>query len=309
MTTPDPAIDFAEDARAENTRRAYAADWADFATWCAAGGLDPLPAAPSTVAAYLSAKAGELRVSTLARRRAGIRAYHRDRDVAAPDSAELRKVWAGIQRRLGRPPDKKKALILEELGRVVAALPPTPRGARDRAILLMGFAGALRVSELAPVDLDGPAASGPSRLGFVAKGIEVQLLRSKGDKLSQGVKVPIPITGTELCPVAALDAWLKAGKIRTGAVFRGIDRWGNIRRQAMTPGSLRQVVKSACQAVGLNARVFGFHSLRSGMATSAHRAGEQLATIQRGMRHKNPATTIGYIQEIDLFEESLGRIL
>ena len=308
MTTQDPAIDFAEDARAENTRRAYAADQADFASWCSAEGLTSLPAEPSTVARYLTAKAGELRVSSLARRLAGIRAWHRDSDLAPPESAELRRVWAGIRRRLGRPPDKKKALVLEDLARAVAAMPATPAGLRDRALLLMMFAGALRRSEAAPLELDGPSA-GSCRLLHVAEGLEIHLGRSKGDKQGQGVVVAIPLTGTALCPVAALEAWLKAARIRSGPVFRKVDRWGTIGAMALTTGSVSGVVKKAASSIGLNPRVFAGHSPRRGMATSAHRRGEDLVRIQRHLRHKRPETTTGYIQEAGRFEESLGRML
>jgi site-specific recombinase XerC len=193
---------------------------------------------------------------------------------------------------------------------VVAALPPTPAGARDRALLLMGFAGALRRSELAAIELDGdPETAGAVRLEFVSEGIEVHLGRSKGDQEGRGAVVAIPITGTPLCPVAALEAWLQASRIRRGAVFRGIDRWGRLRCAGLTPGAIATIVKRACRAVGLNPRVFSAHSLRSGMATTAHRLGHDAVRIQRTLRHKRAETTMGYIQDGDRFAESLGRIL
>jgi integrase len=304
----DPAIDFAEDARAENTRRAYAADQADFASWCSAQGLRSLPAEPTTVARYLTAKAGELRVSTLARRLAGIRTYHRDSDLAPPDSAELRRTWAGIRRRLGRPPEKKAPLLLDTLERAIGAMPATPRGLRDKALVLMMFSGALRRSEISGADIDGPGA-GRRRIKFVAEGVELQLDVAKGVKDGRGVVVPIPMTGTGLCPVAALEAWLAAAKIRSGAAFRKVDRWGNIGSSGLSDGAIAGIVKKACAAIGLNPRVFSGHSPRRGMATSAHRAGRSLVEIQRGMRHARPETSTGYIEEADRFAESLGRIL
>jgi integrase len=302
------APDFAEDARAANTRRAYASDWADFSAWCAEAGHEDLPAAPIAVAGYLGSRAGTLTVSTLRRRKAAIRARHLDADLPAPDSAELRKVWAGIRRRLDRPPRKKKALILEELGRVVAALPPTPTGLRDKAVLLVGFAGAFRRSELAAIELDGPETTGAVRLEWVEEGAAVHL-GSAASKGKTAAIVPIPITGTALCPVAALEAHLKASGIRSGPVFRGIDRWGRSGSGSLSPKSCAQIVKTACAAVGLNPRVFAGHSLRRGLATSAHRDGVDLVRIQRALRHKRAETTTGYIEEADRFGDSLGRML
>ncbi len=144
---------------------------------------------------------------------------------------------------------------------------------------------------------------------FVAEGIELHLGDTKGDKRKLGVVVPVPITGTALCPIAALETWLKVSKIRSGAVFRKVDRWGNIGATAMTSASVCGVVKGAVKRVGLNPRVFGGHSPRRGLATSAHRLGHSLVEIQRQLRHKDPSTTAPYIEEAGRFEESLGRIL
>lgn len=302
----EAASQFAEGARAENTRRAYAADWADFSAWCQdAGGVDALPAEPATVANYLTAKAGELRVSTLARRLAAIRDKHLEADLQVPESAELRRVWSGIRKTCGRPPTKKKALVREDLARVVAALPGSLTGIRDRAILLIGFAGALRRSELAAIELDGPQA-GTVRLVFVAEGVEVQLQRSKGDQEGKGQAVGVPYTGTALCPVQALEAWLKASRIGSGPVFRRIDRWGRLGSSAISPATAAAVVKRSCSAVGLNPRVFAGHSLRRGFITTASRAGADPDRLRRHARHARIDTTLGYIEEAGRFEESLA---
>jgi integrase len=305
MNVADAATGFAEGARADNTRRAYAADWACFSSWCLDAGKESLPAEPQTVAEYLTAKAGELGVSTLARRLAAIRAKHRDTDLAVPEGAYLRKVWAGIKRELGRAPKKKKALVLQDLQRVVDALPDTAAGVRDRALFLLWFASACRRSEIAPLELDGPGA-GELVLQFVEQGVRIQLGRSKGDRESKGVAIGVAYGKGPYCPVAALEAWLKRGRIRSGPVFRGIDRWGRIGPAAMSPKAASDAVKRSCSRVGLNPRVFAGHSLRRGAITTGHLAKIPLVDLQRIARHKNPVTTAGYIEEAEIFDAGLG---
>jgi integrase len=298
-------LDFARASRAANTRRAYAADVRCFGAWCAAAGFADSPAPPEAVARYLEAKAGELGVSTLARRLAAIRTAHLDQDQVPPDSAEIRQVWRGIKRQLGRPPTKKKALLAADVARLVELLPATLTGVRDRALLLICYAGALRRSEVAALAIDGPDA-GPVRLVFVAEGMEIHLDRSKGDQEGRGAVIGIPYTGTSSCPVAALEAWLKASRIRSGPLFRKIDRWGRFGSSSLTPAACSQIVKAACSAAGLNARVFTVHSLRRGIATDAARKGLPLDDVRRHLRHSDVKTTIGYVEAGDRFQASLA---
>ena len=307
MPSLDEAVRaFAAADRADNTRRAYAADWRDFSTWCSLQGEEQLPASPSTLAKYLAAKAGELRVSTLARRLAAVRSVHRAHDLAAPDSADLRRTWSGIKRRLGRPPRKKKPLLTEQLLRLVAQTESSPRGARDRAVLLVGLASALRRSELAALELDGPNA-GPVQLVFVEEGVEIHLERSKGDQEGRGRIVPIPWGSTDLCPVSALMDWIAQSLISTGAVFRPIDRWGQVGASAITPKTVATIVKTYCKAAGLDPRLFAGHSLRSGHITQAIMAGVPADVVQRQSGHKRLETMLGYVQIADRFKHTSAR--
>ncbi len=299
MTVLDAAA-FAEASAAENTRRAYAADWRAFQAWCEAEGLQALPAAPETLTAYLAAHAGRLRTSTLGRRLAGIRHAHLEADLAAPDSAELRKVWLGIRKSRGRPPTKKKALVLDLVRQVVASLPATPTGDRQRAMLLIGFAAALRRSELAALELDGPER-GPVWLEHVAEGLVIRLDRSKGDQVGEGQQVVIPYGSSDLCPIAALERWLATARIRQGPVFRPIDRHGRIGAVALSPASVAREVKLCCARAGLNPRAFAGHSLRSGLITEAAARGVDLDTIMRTSRHAKVETVRGYIQDAERF--------
>jgi integrase len=128
---------------------------AGFASWCASVGLTALPAEATTVALYLTARARSHAVSTLALHLAAIAASHQAAGLPPPAHPDLDRVWAGIRRTHGRPPRKKRALVVEDLRRALAKLPATLTGIRDRALILVGFAGALRRSELAALTLDG----------------------------------------------------------------------------------------------------------------------------------------------------------
>ena len=167
------ARDYAAAGMAGNTQRAYRADWADFTAWCDETGLQALPAAASTLSLYLTDRAGLVAVATLARRMAAIRAAHRQAGEAVPASFALEQVWSGIRRAHGRPARPKRAMLLADVRLAVQAAPDTLAGLRDRAIILVGFAGALRRSELVAIELEGEDA-GPVRVRFVAGGAEIR---------------------------------------------------------------------------------------------------------------------------------------
>jgi integrase len=310
---------YADAGMADNTRRAYGADWRTFTSWCASVGASPLPAEPATIALYLTAHApgpGDrqgLAVSTLARHLAAIRRAHRDAGAAVPDSGPLRQVWSGIQRSHGRPPRKKRALVLGDLRRVVGKCPKTLAGARDRAILLLGFAAALRRSEVAAAVLDGPNMGqkcpkyGPNstvRLAFVTGGLEVRLDRSKGDQLGDGAVVGVPYGKTRLCPVSAVRAWLDQARITGGPVFRGIDRHGRLGSEPLSGGAIALIVKRACERADLDPSMFGGHSMRSGLITEAAANDVAPDVIMRQSRHAKFDTMRGYIQGAERFKRN-----
>ena len=309
------AAGYADAGVAANTRRAYAADWADFSGWCAAHAvelaLERGEAAPSSaVLLYLTAQAAAgLTVSTLERRRAGIRAQHRRFGLQAPDSPELAQVWAGIKRTHGRPALKKRALVVEDLRRVVRRLPDSPAGARDRALLLVGFGAALRRSELAGLELTGAGASGPIRVAFVGGGLEIAIDRSKGDQEGRGAIVAVPF-GKTLCPVSALRAWLDLAGIVRGAVFRPIDRHGRVGEGAISDRAAAEIVKRAVAGTKLDPALFGGHSLRSGLVTSALEKGAATDAIMRQTRHAKVETMLAYGQAHDRFaRNAAGKLL
>ncbi|HCK80972.1 MAG TPA: integrase [Candidatus Competibacteraceae bacterium] len=297
----ESARDYADAGMAANTRRAYAGDWRDFDGWCADMSVTSLPASAETVALYLTDRAGSVSVATLGRRLAAIRTAHKSADAAVPTSGALTQVWAGIRRLHGRPPAPKRAMLLDDVRKAVQAMPNTLAGKRDRALLLVGFGGGLRRSELAAIEIEGPDA-GPVRLRFVGGGLEIHLHRSKADQEGRGAVVAIP-HGSRLdsCPVQAVKAWLADAAIKAGPVFRGVDRWGTVGGTALTPYAVALVVKAAAERIGLDAEAFAGHSLRAGLATSAAANDAPAHVIMQHMRHARFETTKRYIREGERF--------
>ena len=210
----------------------------DFAAPGRSGDTRPLPDGPRARVA----------VSTLARRLAAIRRAHRAAGKPIPESEALQAIWAGIQRQHGQPPEKKRALVTEDLRAVVRKCPETLAGVRDRALLLLGFAGALRRSELAAIALPSQCknnALAPSAvtLVFVRGGLELHIARSKGDQLGEGAIVGVPLGKTKLCPVAAVKAWLAASQVCDGPMFRSVDRHGRVGETGLSGGAIALIVK------------------------------------------------------------------
>ena len=228
VALPAPALSFAEAeaaaadyrraARADNTRRAYRAAVARFTDWCHDHGQIALPAAPETIAAFLAAEAGRgLAVNTLRLRHAALRYLHLLAGYPPPTAAPLvSATFAGIRRAHRRPLRKKTALVLDPLRAAVQAIPDNLPGLRDRALLLVGFAAALRPSELAALTLE--------HLTRHDDGIALFLPWRKNDQEARGTQVWLPCGHTYLCPVTALAAWLAAAGITEGPLFRRIWR-------------------------------------------------------------------------------------
>src|SRR5215469_5845529 len=215
----DAAAQYRRASRAENTRRAYRAGVARFTEWCAAHGRTALPASPETVAAFLAAEArAELAVNTLRLRHAAIRYMHLLAGCPSPTAAAVvSTTFAGIKRAHRRPLGKKTALVVDRLRAALQAIPETLPGLRDRALLLTGFAAALRPSEIAQLTFEHTTHH--------ADGIELFLPWRKNDQDGRGTKLWLPQGRTELCPVAALEAWLAAAAITDGPIFRRLRRF------------------------------------------------------------------------------------
>ncbi len=282
------------------TRRAYRADMALFQDWCQLRrGIEALGAPPEAVAAFLTGQAG-VGVSpvTLTRRTAAIAYAHDLAGLPSPTKhGAVRAVLRGIRRTTGTAPVQKAPATAERLATMLEAIPAdTLRDKRDRALLLFGFAGAFRRSELVALEV--------ADLAFEPEGVRVTIRRSKTDQEGRGHEIAIP-RGTKLRPVAAMQDWLKAAGISVGPVFRSVDRHGKA-RGPLTPQSVALVVKQRAEAAGLDPAAFAGHSLRAGFLTSAAAAGADVLAMMEVSRHKRVETLQGYIRKAKLFERHAG---
>lgn len=263
LTLSDTARRYIRKSLAPSTLRNYRTSWDEFVHYCTDSGAKHLPAHPATVIEFLTtlADAGA-KVSTIDVKLAAIAWAHRAHEVTDPTVfGSVKAAMSGIRRELGSAPTKKEPATLAEITAMAATLPRTARGKRDRALLLVGFAGAFRRSELAALQV-GDLRDGGDKLTIAVR-------RSKTDQGGKGQVKTIPQLDGDLDPVGALRAWLDVADIRSGPVFRRVDRWGNVGTAALTAQSVALTVKATAEAAGLDWRSFSGHSLRSGFITEA----------------------------------------
>ena len=293
------AREYIHAAKAPATIRAYRSDFRHFETWCQVLGLCALPAAPQTVALYLAEYGGLLKAATLQRRLAAIAKAHQAAGQASPASmsnAAVSEVWKGIKREHGTAQQGKAAVLTSDLRAMLRQLPEGLLGVRDRALLLIGFAGAFRRSELASLRVED--------CEFLTEGLVVTLRRSKTDQEGEGRKIGLPYgSNPQTCPVRSLRAYLDAASIADGPLFRSITRHGRI-GETLSPYSVALIVKRQAAAAGLDSSKYAGHSLRAGLATSAAAAGVSERAIMNQTGHKSTAMVRRYIREGSLFREN-----
>jgi site-specific recombinase XerD len=265
--------------KAPATRRAYLSDVADFATWCSQAGHLALPAEPIIVARYLASLADRgMRASTIMRRCAAIAYAHRASGHEPPTNADgVRAVLRGIRRKVGTAPNRKAPASVKAITAMVASLPSTLAGKRDAALLLLGFAAALRRSELVALDVDDIELS--------PEGVRVTIRRSKTDQEGEGYTISVP-RGTKLRPMQAIETWLEVSRIREGPLFRPIGKGGRLLAARLTDRSVAAIVKASAARAGLDAASFSGHSLRAGFVTAALEAGADVLNVMDVTRHK-----------------------
>ena len=288
-----------ENSKAANTRRAYKADWSDFTDWCQQHRRAPLPALPETVALYLTHCARGLKPSTIQRRIATISEAHRAAGHESPTkSALVRSAWQGIRREKGIAQQGKEPALIDHIRCMVDHLPKDKLlSARDRALLLIGFSGAMRRSELVGLNVED--------VEDTEDGLVVTIRRSKTDQYGSGRKIGIPFGSTPLtCPVRAFRAWIKETEITEGPLFRAVDRHGNLSKTRLSDQTVARVVKRALRAAGKEAEKFAGHSLRAGLATQAALGGASERSIQEQTGHKSLIILRRYIRDGNLFREN-----
>lgn len=294
----EQARDYAESAKAPNTRRAYQADWRTFTSWCEEHGRVSLPASPDTLILYISVLAETRKVSTIQRRLSSISVAHQLAGHASPThDAHVRTVMQGIRRTKGAAPDAKEPAVTKILRAMVEALPENILGVRDRALLLLGFAGAFRRSELVGLDV--------ADVRETTDGLVVTLRASKTDQTGEGSKKGIPYGSTpHTCPVRAVRAWKEAADLKDGPLFRPINRHGQVRPQRLSGHAVATIVKRAAKNAGLEPEHFSGHSLRAGLATAAAQAGVSERVIMQQTGHKSLPVLRRYIRDGSLFREN-----
>ncbi|MCS4034876.1 integrase [Salinibacter ruber] len=317
------AIGYHESALSENTRKAYQRGWEDFLSFCDTHGLEAAPASERAVALYLSDRAEDLATSTLSQRMAAIQHAHDERGLESPTrSKAVQNVMRGIRRESDRTPEQAPPLLTEHIKNMVDALPgegepsrdggsPSGnapggtearaawlRGNRDKALLLTGFAGAFRRSEL--------AALRQKHIDPRPDGLLVTVPESKTDQEGDGQLVAIRrIEDSDYCPVSALRRWVAVASIEEGAVFRGVPRSGFISRNAITGRTVGNAVKRAAEAAGLpQAEDYTGHSLRAGHITQASMEGAPDAAIQAQSRHESDRAFREYVRPQKLLENT-----
>jgi integrase len=299
LTLGPDELAYAAKARSANTLKGYRSDWAEWSAWCAAHGTDPMPADPVAVAKYLTSLARHgAKVGTMSRRLSSIRFAETAAGISSQlDDAIVATVWEGIRRTHGAPPEQSLPIMPPLLWAMLDATPTTTDAGkivlsalRDHVLLLVGFVGALRRSELVGIDVE--------HLEAHDKGLVLHIPRSKinqtGDTDELVVLPSSPTPGR--CPVAAIRAWRNATNINTGPLLRGLTRTQLPRATRMNDASINMLVKAAIARTGTDPTPYSAHGLRAGFVTYANLMGQPDRAIARQTRHRSLASLGPYVR-------------
>jgi integrase len=305
VLSPEAAA-YAAEAYAPATIAAYQADCAHFEQWCAADGRIALPADLDTITRYIVAHGEKLGRATLARRLVGIGFAHRVAGESWVGTHPLVKATLrGVLRKHGKPARQAAALMTDEVRMLVATCDGSLVGRRDRALLLVGYAGGLRRSELVAIAREDIAEE--------PGGLRIRIQRSKSDPTGEGAFIGLAHgEHRETCPVRALRAWMEASEADVGAVFRKISRSGRIAFDGLTPGAVRRFLLHRAALAGLAVAIserLSPHGLRAGFITQAHLNGASEEAIMAQARHRDWRTTRRYIRQAKVVTETPAKRL
>jgi site-specific recombinase XerD len=302
---------YAERSRSANTRRSYAQNWAHFQVWCELRGATAMPAAVDALTLYIADLAGRTKptggfaysVGTIQRRLVAIAQAHAAKEEASPTKSEtVRRVWAGIRRTRGVVEVQKAAIRTDHIRLIADVLSDDIRGVRDRAMLLVGYAGAFRRSELVGLDL--------ADVEFQAEGAVVTLRRSKTDQEGVGMRKVIPFgSNPATCPVRSLTAWIAAAAVTEGALFLSVDRQGRLTRSRASDRAVARAVKRYAAAIGLDPTQFSGHSLRAGFVTEADANGARNSDLKKQTGHRSDRMLDRYKRDNDLWRHPAAALL
>jgi len=292
---------FVAAAKAPATLKAYRNDWRDFESWCRKHQLTALPSTPEAIALYIADRASTLASGTIARRLTSITKAHQAAGFTdSPATTRhfvVGETLKGIRRTIGTAQHGKAPLVSADIRRIVAARRDDLLGLRDAALVLVGFAGAFRRSELAGIHV--------CVLKFSTDGGVVTVGKSKTDQEGAGREIGLPFgSSPDTCPVRSLRQWLDSAGIREGPVFRSVGRYGHVSRRGLHSDSIGKLLKRAAGRAGLKVEELGGHSLRAGCVTQAAMNGVREFVIMRQTGHKTIATLRRYIRSGEIFREN-----
>lgn len=296
MSHENSVAKYIKAAVADNTRRGYQSDLAHFINW---GGY--IPSTPQAVSEYLAAHAETLSISTLNRRVVAISRAHTSNNILSPTKSDIVKTTLrGIKRTFGTKQRQVSPVLTKDIFEMWQDFKGI-KGIRDRALLLIGFAGAFRRSELVALDI--------SDLDFVEQGLIITLRKSKTDQEAEGRKIAIPFGRFAACPVKSLQEWLLVGNITEGPIFRAVNRHSKVEDKALSAQAVAIIVKARVAAIGLDAQKFSGHSLRVGLVTSAAQAGVSVWKIKQQTGHRSDAMLARYIRDANIFNDNAAGAL
>jgi|SRR5579872_383616 len=288
-----------ESCLSKGTREMYKIDWRIFSEWCLAHNVNPLPIPPEVLCIFLTEQANAgFAPATLIRRLAAIkRCYDRAGLDSPTKHPAVLMCMKGIKRNTSHEVKKKSAATVDRIQEMINHCPDNISGLRDKAILLLGFAGAFRRSEL--------VALTTRDITRTDDGIKVIIRRSKTDQEGKGHTIAIP-NGQNLRVVDHLFAWLKEAHIVNGFLFRSIRKGGKVQERVLTSHAIAEIVKKYARLLGLTVENFSGHSLRSGLITTAAKSGASINKIMEISRHSDINTLVGYVRNENLFENHAG---
>lgn len=289
-TLGEPVRELLRESLAANTRRGYASDLAGFARW---GGSVPTDAA--TVSRYVAELSNTHSAASISRMLSALGKAHRVAGHDDPTKAEIVKATvAGVRRTYGTAQRQARPLLRDDLFAMLDSMGKRPKDIRDRAMLLLGFATAMRRSELVALNVGD--------VDIIAQGLLVTVRRSKTDQEGRGRHIAVPLGKTRHCPIDALHNWLTYASIKSGAIFRGIDKHGNILDRRVSGEAVSHVIKARLSDAGYDPARFSGHSLRAGFVTAAAMTGAPSHKIRETTGHRSEASLARYIRIVDLFD-------
>ena len=289
-------------SKANNTLRAYKSDFKDFGAFCAKHGFNSLPTEPKIVSLYITHLSKNSKISTLRRRLVSISMIHKIKghylDTKHPIIIEN---LMGIRRIKGSMQKGKKPLLISHLKLLINVINEQKteeiKKARDKAIILIGFGGGFRRTELISIDHDD--------LEFVTEGLKIMIKRSKTDQYGEGMVKGLPYFINEIyCPVLSLKKWLDLSKIKSGPIFRRFAKGSSLTNNRLTDQSVVLLIKNYLNLAGIENSNYSGHSLRSGFATVAAESGADERSIMAMTGHKSTQMVRRYIREANIFKNN-----